>query len=240
VSSSKAFLEPLRVRIRRFQFTVGLGFLALILGSIVSVALSQRLIGRVQALPLGYVRFAIGLGVQNLWVLAVLPLLGYGAARIIELRPLSTAIGAALTGEFFLIALQFVQDGIDGWVERGWVILSMEMAVFALGVWLTHRAIQRGRRDAALQAEEARQRAASRKEEYAEFLREAERAGEKSSQRDAQKTEVPGGAPETPPPAPEQPAPPPPAPEQPTPPPEAPPPEPIEPTTGEPSKTPVV
>ncbi|HEX8536444.1 MAG TPA: hypothetical protein VF664_03195, partial [Cystobacter sp.] len=63
------------------------------------------------------------------------------------------------------------------------------------------------------------------------FLREAERAGEKIAQRDAQKTEVPGGAPETPPPAPEPPAPPPP---------EAPPPEPIEPTTGEPSKTPVV
>ncbi|OJH41132.1 hypothetical protein [Cystobacter ferrugineus] len=230
MSSSKAFLEPLRVRIRRFQFTVGLGFLALILGSIVSVALSQRLIGRVQALPFGYVRFAIGLGVQNLWVLAVLPLLSYGAARIIELRPLSTAIGAALTGELFLVALQFVQDGIDGWVERGWVVLSLEAAVFALGIWLTHRAIQRGRRDAALQAEQARQRAASRKDEYAEFLREAERAGEKSAQRDAQKTEVPGGTPETPSPAPQQPAAPP----------EAPPSEPIEPTTGEPSKTPVV
>jgi len=230
VSSSKAFLEPLRVRIRRFQFTVGLGFLALILGSIVSVALSQRLIGRVQALPFGYARFAIGLGVQNLWVLVVLPVLCYGAARILELRPLSTALGAALTGEFFLIALQFVQDGIDGWVERGWVILSMEGAVFALGVWFAHRAIQWGRGDAARQAEQARQRATSRKDVYAEFLREAERAGEKSAQRDAQKTEVPGGAPETPPPAPEQPAPPP----------EASPPEPIEPTTGEPSKTPVV
>jgi signal transduction histidine kinase len=231
VSTSKVFLEPLRVRIRRFQFTVGLGFLALILGSIVSVALSQRLIGRVQALPFGYARFAIGLGVQNLWVLAVLPLLCYGAARILELRPLSTALGAALTGELFLVALQFVQDGVDGWVERGWVVLSMEAAVFALGVWFTHRAIQRGRHDAALQAQQAQQRAASRKDEYAEFLREAERAGEKSAQRDAQKTEVPGGAPETPPPAPEPLAPPPP---------DAPPPEPIEPTTGEPSKTPVV
>ncbi|WNG28719.1 hypothetical protein F0U62_35515 [Cystobacter fuscus] len=230
MSSSKAFLEPLRVRIRRFQFTVGLGFLALILGSIVSVALSQRLIGRVQALPFGYVRFAIGLGVQNLWVLVVLPLLCYGAARILELRPLSTSLGAALTGELFLIALQFVQDGIDGWVERGWVLLSMEAAVFALGVWLTHRALQRGRHDAAQQAQQAQQRAASRKDEYAEFLREAERAGERSAQRDAQKTEVPDGTPETPPPAPEQPAPSPGSPPQ----------EPIEPTTGEPSKTPVV
>ncbi|EPX62410.1 hypothetical protein D187_008598 [Cystobacter fuscus DSM 2262] len=230
MSSSKAILEPLRVRIRRFQFTVGLGFLGLILGSIVSVALSQRLLGRVQALPFGYVRFAIGLGVQNLWVLVVLPVLCYGAARILELRPLSTALGAALTGELFLVALQFVQEGLDGWVERGWVILSMEAAVFALGVWLTHRAIQRGRHDAALQAERAQQRAAGRKDEYAEFLREAERAGEKSAQRDAQKKEEPGGAPETPPSAPEQPAPPP----------EGPSPEPIEPTTGEPSKTPVV
>jgi hypothetical protein len=35
---------------------------------------------------------------QNLWVLAVLPLLCCGAARIIKLKPLSTAIGGALSG----------------------------------------------------------------------------------------------------------------------------------------------
>jgi hypothetical protein len=229
VSSSKALLEPLRVRIRRFQFTVGLGFLALILGSIVSVALSQRLIGRVQALPFAFARFVIGLGVQNLWVLAVLPALGYGAARVIELRSVSTALGAALTGQFFLVALQFVQDGVDGWVERGWVLLSVEGAVVALGVWLSHRAIQRGREDAGRQAEVARQRAATRTEEYAEFLREAERAAEKSPPRDPPKPETPG--------APEVPA----SPTEPAAAPlDAPPPEPIEPTTGEPSKTPGV
>ncbi|MET0402352.1 MAG: hypothetical protein ABW123_08105, partial [Cystobacter sp.] len=145
MSSSKAFLEPLRVRIRRFQFTVGLGFFALILGSIVSVALSQRLSGRVQALPFAFTRFAIGLGVQNLWVLAVLPLLSYGAARVIELRPLSTALGAAVTGQLFLLALQFIQQGFEGWVERGWITLALELAVFAAGVWITHRAIVQGR-----------------------------------------------------------------------------------------------
>ncbi len=62
-----------------------------------SVTLAYRLTQRVQDLPKG-LRLAIGIPLQNLWVLAVLPLLCYGAARIIKLKPLSTAIGGAFSG----------------------------------------------------------------------------------------------------------------------------------------------
>ena len=181
MTASKALLDPLRIRIRRFQFTVGLGFLALILGSVLSVALAQRLMGRVQALPFDGLRFAIGLGVQKLWVLAVLPALCYGAARVIELRPLSTALGAALSGQLFVLALEFIQDGVDGWVERGWWVTGLEWAVFAAGVVLSHRAVARGRAAAQKQQAQAQQRASVRKDEYAEFLREAERTSDKST-----------------------------------------------------------
>jgi len=188
VNSSKPLLEPLRVRLRRFQFIVGLGFLALILGSILSVGLSQRLVGRVQALPFEWLRFAIGLGVQKLWVLAVLPGLCYGAARVIDLRALPTALGAAVSGQVFILALEFVQDGVDGWVERGWLVISLEWAVFALGVWLSQLAVKRGRTVASARDALVRERASVRSDEYAEFLREAERAGEKSAQRDEAKS----------------------------------------------------
>ena len=53
MSSKTSVLQPLRVRVRRFQFIVGLGFLALMGGSVLSVALSVRLATRVQALPAG-------------------------------------------------------------------------------------------------------------------------------------------------------------------------------------------
>ncbi|QRK04966.1 hypothetical protein JQX13_32780 [Archangium violaceum] len=189
----KAVLEPLRVRVRRLQFIVGLGFLALVVGSVLSSALTMRLIGRVDALSLTVLRFAIALGLQNLWVLVVLPLLCYGAARVVELRPWSTALGAAFTGQLFLLALEFVQAGVDGWVERGWLLTALQWGVFAGGVVLSQRAVVRGRAAAGLRAEQARQQADARKDEYAEFLREAERAGEKSVQRETPKSETQAG-----------------------------------------------
>jgi hypothetical protein len=198
----KAVLEPLRVRLRRLQFTVGLGFLALMLGSMLSAALTLRLMDRVQALPFDFLRYAIALPLENLWVLAVLPLLCYGSARIIELRPWPTALGAAFTGQFFILALDYVRDGVDGWLERGWLLTLLEWAVFAGGAVLSHQAVLRGRAQASAQVVQAQQQASAKTDEYAEFLREAERAGEKIAQREeAAKVEGQGA------PAPSQPAP---------------------------------
>ncbi|WP_395842645.1 hypothetical protein [Archangium violaceum] len=184
----KVVLEPLRVRVRRLQFTAGLGFLSLVLGSILSAALTVRLVGRIEALPLVALRFGVALVLQNLWLLVVLPLLCYGAARVIELRPWPTALGAAFTGQFFILALEFVQDGVDGWLERGWLFTALQWGAFAGGVVLSQRAVVWGRAAAGKQAQQAQQQADARKDEYAEFLREAERAGEKSAQREASKS----------------------------------------------------
>lgn len=180
----KAVLEPLRVRIRRAQFIVGLGFLALVMGSVVAGGLGVRLSVRLESLPFQGLVYVIGLAVRNFWVLAVLPLLCYGAARILELRPWSTALGAALTGQSFLLAIEFVRNGVEGWVDRGWLVTALEWGVLGVGVVLSQRAVVRGRAAAGKQMEQAQQQAAARKDEYAEFLREAERAGEKIAQRE--------------------------------------------------------
>jgi hypothetical protein len=188
----KAVLEPLRVRIRRAQFIVGLGFLALVMGSVLAGDLGVRLSVRLESLPLQSLVYVIGLAVRNLWVLGVLPLLCYGAARVLELRPWSTALGAAMTGQAFLLAIEFVRNGVEGWVERGWLATALEWGVLGVGVVLSQRAVVRGRAAAEKQTERAQQQAAARKDEYAEFLREAERAGEKIAQREATAPEEQG------------------------------------------------
>jgi hypothetical protein len=149
VSTSKGSLRPLRVRVRRLQFTVGLGFLAVVLGSVLSAALTLRLTGRLEALPVHGLRLAFAQVLAQLWVLAVLPLLCYGASRIIELRPWPTALGAACSGQLFLLALELVRDGGDGWWAHGALSSSLRWGVFAGGVVLSQRAVLRGRAEAA-------------------------------------------------------------------------------------------
>src|SRR4051794_20654575 len=97
-------LDTLRTRVRRLQFTVGLGFLAMMIGNIVSTALMMRMAMRF-TIESELVGAAIGMIFQMSWVLAVLPVLAYAAARIIPLRPWPTAVGAALTGQLFVIAV---------------------------------------------------------------------------------------------------------------------------------------
>jgi hypothetical protein len=188
-------LEPLRVRLRRFQFILGLGFVSLMAGSMVSVSLAYRLSTRIQDLPGELPRLLIGILLQNLWVLGALPLLAYGAARILELKPLSTALGAALSGEFFVLSLDFVRDGLEG-LWSGWGGTALHLLTFALGVFLSHRAVAGGRAASARAAAAAQARAEAQKAEYAEFLREAEKGGERSAAPDAPEGDASSPAPE--------------------------------------------
>lgn len=204
-TQKKSVLDPLRVRIRRIQFTVGLGFLALVIGTVLTLSLSLRLTGRVGALPSWLIDFLIAPVLRHLWVLAVLPVLCYGAARVIELKPWSTAIGAAATGLCFTLAIEFTSSGIEGWLAAGGLSLLLELGVVAGGVVLSQRAVVRARASASKQETKAQEQASARKDEYAEFLREAELAGEKIAQREAAKTEG-QGAPVQSLPLPEQPA----------------------------------
>ena len=198
-----SILEPLRVRVRRIQFTVGLGFLALVVGSVLTGSLSLRLGGRVGVLPSWLIDFVLAPALRHLWALAVLPVLCYGAARIIELRPWATALGAAATGLCFTLAVELTTHGVDGWLAAGGLSLVWEGGVIAGGVVLSQRAIVRGRAEAGRQEQQARQQASARQDEYAEFLREAERAGEESARREAAKAgeqaeQQPQGGPKAP------------------------------------------
>lgn len=189
MSSKSGILDPLRVRIRRLQFIVGLGFLSLVAGSMVSVALAFRLSTRIQDIPWELPQLLLGVTIQNLWVLGALPLMCYAAARILELKPLSTALGAAGSGQFFVLSLDFIRDGLAG-MWNGWLISLLNVAAFSGGVFLSHRAVAKARAAATQAAAKAQAQAEARKVEYLEFLREAERGGEKTAQREAQQAPV--------------------------------------------------
>lgn len=191
MSTKPRGLDTLRVRIRRFQFIVGLGFLSQIIGPLFTVALAQRLSQRMQDLP-EILQLIIGIPLQNLWAIAVLPLLCYGAARIIELKPLSTAVGAVLSGELFVLALNFAWGGLEG-ILPGVGAVALQVSILAAGVLLSYRAVLKGRADAAKGAAKAQAEAEARKSEYQEFLREAERAAEKTAQREAERAASAGG-----------------------------------------------
>ena len=183
MSSKSAVLEPLRVRVRRFQFVVGLGFLSLVLGAMLSVSLVMRLHERVSALPSDLLRLGVAVVLENLWVLAVLPVLCYGAARIVALRPWNTALGAAATGGLFVIALNFVRDGTEGLTQ--WNLGSvLRLATFAGGIVLSARAIRSGRAAAERGSSAAQVKAEARKSEYDEFLKAAEADGARLEQRE--------------------------------------------------------
>jgi hypothetical protein len=193
-SKPPGILDPLRVRLRRLQFVVGLGFLSLVIGSVLTVSLTVRLSGRVQSLPWESLQLLIAVMLEHLWVLGVLPLLCYGVARILELKPLSTAVGAVLSGELFVLALYFVRDGFEGF-WTGWFYAGLRFIALAAGVLLTYRAVVLGRAAAAQGSVKAEAQAAARTSEYSEFLREAERGAERSAQREAERAAAAASAP---------------------------------------------
>jgi len=164
---------------------MGLGFIALVIGSVFTGSFTLRVYERAQDLPyILYVLLAVVLA--NLWLLGVLPLLAYGAARVLELRPMSTAVGAAFTGQFFVMAVQTASGGTEA-LWNGWLPLAMQVAVFFGGVLLTYRSVLQGRAAAAKGAAQVQAKAEARKSEYDEFLREAERSAEKTAQREAER-----------------------------------------------------
>jgi hypothetical protein len=122
----------------------------------------------------------------ELWVLAVLPALCYGAARIVDLRPLPTALGAALGGQFFVLAILFVREGAL-WSSAGWMVELLRWGAFAGGVFLSHRAVKQGRAAAEQRTTQAQAQAQAKKSEYDEFLKQAELEGERTAQREAQR-----------------------------------------------------
>lgn len=170
--------------------------MALIIGlCLITPALNHRLGPRLEDLPesLFPLVAVVSVCVMHLWALAVLPLLCYGAARIIDLKPLSTAVGGVLTGSFFIAVLQLVSQGLEGLTEALWAV-ALHVSVLAAAVLISYRAILKGRAAAAQGAAQAQSQAQARKVEYQEFLREAERGAEKTAQREAERAALAASA----------------------------------------------
>ena len=132
------------------------------LGWIASAALASRSAGGATSL--------LWLALSRLWVLGALPLLSYGAARLVPLRPMFTAAVAALTGELFLLALQSASGG-----EMSGAVAIAHLGSLVLGVFLASRAARAARRSAERRDQLIALRAAARREQYEAFA-EAEAA----------------------------------------------------------------
>jgi hypothetical protein len=176
VAKPPTLLQTANVRVTRLVFVVGVGFIAQITGALLTVALSGRLRPLLERAPFGWA-FPVHVLLQSLWVLGVLPLLCYGAARVMELRPWRTAVGAALTGELFLLALSFLSTHLEG----PWFVGLARGIAWASGVALTAWAVRRGTAAAAAAAQRAQDAAHAKKQEYDAFVRESERVADRVS-----------------------------------------------------------
>lgn len=171
-------LDPLRARIRRFQLIVGLGLLSAIVGAMLSIPIMFRILPE---LDVGIGVFeAVRTLISQLWAYAVIPLLLYGTARIIELRPWSAAIGTVVTALVFQTSITLISKGFEGWFAEHPARHLTVLLTLAAGVVLGHRAVLMARAHSDQRAAEAKKAAEARKDEYAEFAREAERLAAKS------------------------------------------------------------
>ncbi|MBX5482850.1 MAG: hypothetical protein IRZ16_13570 [Myxococcaceae bacterium] len=184
-----SILDPLRVRVRRFQLIVGLGLTACVLGALVTIAISMRLGAALAGHELPQVPIEIlDALLAQLWAYAVLPLLLYGAARIIELKPWPTSIGGVAAGLVFQLSIILISRGFEGITEASPLRSGVMLAACALGAWVGAKAVTRARAAAKRAEEEARKEAEARKDEYAAFAREAERLAARTEARKQQAT----------------------------------------------------
>jgi hypothetical protein len=166
-------LEPFRARVRRFQLIVGIGVLAVIIGAVVAPVLLLRLVPLMSRPSAGWLVLFTVMG--QLWVWAVMPLLLYATARVVEVRPWSAPVGAAATGMFFVLALGYITGGLESLTGEHPARLATLLLTAVGGVFLGRLAIVSARAAVDRRQREAQAAAEARKGEYDQFAREAER-----------------------------------------------------------------
>lgn len=186
---------------------MGLGFVALVIGNVVSASLSMRLAVRLAGVDAPAVLWVLDLALKMLWAVLALPLLAYGAARILELKPWPTAIGAATTGTIFVAAIHAVSGGLDVFKDNAGAMLS-QLGCVVVGVFLTAYAVKAARTAVDQKQQEVATEAEKKKSEYDEFAKEAERLAAKSEAKEANSTATASDASAEPSPAPTAPVPP--------------------------------
>lgn len=169
-----ATLDALRVRLRRFQLIVGVGFFAAVCGAVLSAGLNLRLNGKLPAIHSAWVVLLLDVAVSRLWVYAVLPAFCYGLARIFSVGSWSTPIGAAATGELFYLALDWLMNSFAGLFTHPSVLIA-RVVTLALGIYLGHLAVRSARASVDKADAAAREAAAAKAKQYESFSAEAER-----------------------------------------------------------------
>lgn len=162
---------------RQVVLQLGLGFVAFVVGSIISGGATARIADRLGPLENEAVAWVLGLVLQRVWLFVLLPLVGVAIGRFTEISPLRFAMTAGFAGETFAVLLAAGINGFDALVEDPKVVLARIVTLF-LGLMITMSAVIAGRQSAADAQAEANALAETRKAEYAEFLAKAENKAE--------------------------------------------------------------
>ncbi len=158
---------------RQVVIQIGLGVVAFILGSILSVGAAARIGERLGPIESDWGTLVFRWLFERLWLVAVLPAFGYVMGRFTESTPSRFALTAAISGETFSVLLVTAINGFDYLLEDTAGLIARGVTLF-LGMVITARAVKLGR-DASGEAQvEADVIAEARKAEYAAFLAAAE------------------------------------------------------------------
>ncbi len=165
---------------RQMVLTLGAGIVAYALGGVLTSGLAVRIAERLGSIHSPWLGFGVGWTLQRVWLYFVLPAFGWAAGRFLAVRPLRFAVISALAGEGFSVLITIASSGVE-LVATDLVDGLARVVTFALGVWLTVKAVQAGQRDAAAAQLVADALAAKQRVEYAAFLEAAEKGPAASS-----------------------------------------------------------
>ena len=158
---------------RQIVLQIGLGVVAFILGSIISVGAASRIGERLGPLESDGAAWVFRWFFERLWLFAVAPMFGYVIGRFTEMKPTRFALVALISGETFSVLLVTAINGVDFLMQDTSALVGRGVTLF-LGMGLTTWAVQLGRDAAGLAQADANVIAEKRKAEYAEFLAAAE------------------------------------------------------------------
>ena len=162
---------------RQVVLQIGLGVVAFVIGSVLSVGASARIGERLG--PIDSEWFAMGLRwlFERLWLFTALPAFGYAIGRFTETTPQRFALVGGLSGETFSVLLVSAINGFEYFVEDIPALIARVVTLF-LGLVMTAWAVQAGKDVSAEAQIAANAIAEQKKEEYAAFLAAAEGKGE--------------------------------------------------------------
>ena len=162
---------------RQVVLHVGLGVVAFVVGSMLSVGASARIGERLGIIESEWVAMALRWFFERLWLFSALPAFGYAIGRFTEATPTRFALVAGLSGETFSVLLVSAINGFEFLVEDVPALIARVVTLF-LGLVVTAWAVQTGREISAEAQAEANAVAEQKKAEYAAFLAAAEGKGE--------------------------------------------------------------